>query len=240
MNSGNPSQTGNVNISGNLDLEGDIIGRDKIIQNIIVVGKVLDFAQADGLIPTPSDFPKLENIRDTIESGLRNRLGDDLTNATGIAGEILEPILSSWTPGKGEALPFRDILDSLAIPLVETLSKLGYWDNFCDPIRISISDTYYRALWLTSLSSLWKKHKRGDGDIGIAHTIAEGEGAYFLYREGENISKVSFKKFPREEFRIYIVGIVLDIVRMASIVSNDLDFWNQIIDSLTGNNQLQS
>ena len=228
-----PHQEGNVNISGNLNQTGDIIGRDKIIHNIIVVGKVLDFAQIDGLIPNLSDMPNLKNISETFEANFLERLGSDLTNATSEAGEILRPILSSWTPTDGRALPFKQILNGLAQPLANKILELDYWSNFCDTNPFTIGADIYSVIWFTSLSGLWRKYKKGNKVFGLAR---KGNLATFVYKTETTIkSQMDFKDFTREDFRIFILGIVLELIRMASVVSNDLLFWNQVIDSLSPN-----
>jgi hypothetical protein len=229
------SQSGNVNISGSLNQHGDIVGRDKIIHNIIVVGRVLDFAQVDGLIPQLSDMPKLENISAAFEPNFKERLGSDLSNAIAIAGQILEPILSSWTPQSGRALIFRDILLNLATPLGRKIQELNYWDVFCEPMGVLINQKRWNSLLLSSLSGLWNKYKTDKITYNLATLNNEAFVFIATHQTTGFTSQEDFKEFKREEFRIFIVGIVLDLIRMASLVSNDIDFWNQVIDSLSNN-----
>ena len=43
------SQNIGVNVNGSVNAQGDLVGRDKIIQNIVLVGQFLDFTKVDGL-----------------------------------------------------------------------------------------------------------------------------------------------------------------------------------------------
>jgi hypothetical protein len=44
------TQTGGIKVDGSVTTQGDLVGRDKIIQDILLVGRFLDFTTAEGLI----------------------------------------------------------------------------------------------------------------------------------------------------------------------------------------------
>jgi len=107
-------RSGGVDIEGSVSAKGDIVGRDKTIQNILVVGQFLDYAQVEGLIPKLAETPDLESISKAFEKTFGERLGTDLAHATAATGEILKGFLVKMMPSQPfEALPFRDILEKI-------------------------------------------------------------------------------------------------------------------------------
>ncbi len=242
-----------VNASGDALIGGDVVGRDKIINNIVVVGRMLDYAQVEGLIPSLAQQTDFNSISEAFEATFRQRLGADLTTATAQAGAILQPALALWTPrGPNQALPYKRILTGLAQPLVEKLVELDYWASFAE--RVGEFNWIYfsgqdnvEVIWLRSLASLWKKYKSDEKLYGLAARMKNGQPeAVFVWRtpaarvteayDPRQPARAStdFASLGREEFRIFMVGLVLDCIRLASTVASDQAFWNDLTASLVG------
>jgi hypothetical protein len=261
------NQSGGINIDGSLNSQGDIVGRDKIIHNIIVVGRILDFARFEGLLPNASELPTFNSIAEAFEKTLNDRLGSDLTEAVATAGAILAPVLSQWLPKEFAAFDHRKVLTNIASPLVERLQQLNYWSVFTESIgsdrwrysslRPGHQVTDVQGIWLRSLQLLWKKYKaNSDKQYGIARIhywweerwggnsaecpaiVVKQNGqtteAYDPYYNSLGLDD-DFAGFGREEFRIFIVGLVIDMIRLASVAVDDLRFWKGVIDSMTHN-----
>ena len=65
------------------------------------------------------------------------------------------------------------------------------------------------------------------------HTLSQrATEAYEPLKPGK--PQTDFAKLGRQEFRIFMVGLVIDLIRLASTAANDALFWNQLTQALTG------
>jgi len=218
------------------------IGRDQIIQNIILVGQFLDFTNVEGLIPKPLIASNFESISEAFETTFDQRLGNDLAQATAFAGEVLQEVLVQWMPAQPlAALPFRRILDTSPTVVHRKLSQLNYWDTFCSPAKSSLKSSLsddYEVLWLRSLQLLWQKHFETDRLFGIAHygRSSRGHEAHFYERRypgsEEYITVVDTNLITSKEFRVMMTGLVIDLIRLCSIALDDIRLWQGIINLL--------
>jgi hypothetical protein len=213
------SQNIGVNVNGSVVTQGDLVGRDKIIQNIILVGQFLDFAKVEGLIPKPSTPSDFESVSAAFEASFNQRLDGDLARATAFAGEVLGEVLrKKHISGHFSALPFRSILSEITTIVFTKLKKLSYWDSFCDSSNI---------IWLHSLSLLWKKHFKADRLYGF------GYGTWYVKdKKDEKHLVLSIYEITNEQFRIIMVGLVIDLIRIYSTASDDVKFWQGLVDLL--------
>jgi hypothetical protein len=259
--------SGGVNIHGSTSTQGDVVGRDKIIHNITVVGQLLDYAKIEGLIPRLSDSRKFESVRVAFEKTFGERLESDLAKPVAITGHILGGLLSSWLPAsETEPVPFRKILPSIALPLAERLVEQKYWDAFRETgYKYRSSPNVLEdceVLFLHSLSELWVKHcvvndsyaskASREGLYGLTFHKKDGfldsSWAKFVYcserrvnsrvaphynDQGAVVVGVNFANMEREESRVFLTGLVIDIIRMSSTIVNDLAFWHGLINLLT-------
>lgn len=249
-----PAHQTAVTAGGDANVAGDVVGRDKIINNIVVVGRMLDYAQVEGLIPQLSQPTDFATISEAFEATFRQRLQADLTQAAAQAGELLGPALAQWTPrGPHQALPYKRILTGVAQPLLEKLVELDYWATFAERVTefswiyFSGQDTV-EVIWLRSLAALWQKHKPDGKLYGLAaRTLKDGRREAVVVWQKPPAARATeaydprqparagtdFAAFGREEFRLFMVGLVLDCIRLASTVANDQAFWNDLTASLT-------
>jgi len=148
-----------VGIEGTeIEIGRDVVGRDKLIQNIIVVGQFLDFAKVQELIPNPSEVPNPVAIVENLERALTERLDVNLTKAIYITGELLRDLLSTWAPQQPfAAIRFRVLIPSLATHLGRKLVELNYWEAFCIKSKLKVDSTQeeIELVWLDSLQDLW-------------------------------------------------------------------------------------
>jgi hypothetical protein len=229
------SQNIGVNVNGSVSAQGDLVGRDKIIQNIVLVGQFLDFANVQGLIPKPSTPADFESVSEAFEATFKQRLDGDLAQATAFAGEVLrEVIQKEWITGP--VLPFRDIIKGVPTIVYGKLKELGYWDLFHSP---GIASSYSSAprerevLWLHSVKLLWKKHFTTNDLYGIGYSRANNN--CFWAQSGKD-HEVFGKRFDlsmrNDEFRVVMAGLVIDLIRLHSTASDDIKFWQGLVDML--------
>lgn len=209
------SQNIGVNVNGSVAAQGDLVGRDKIIQNIVLVGQFLDFAKVEGLIPKPSTPADFESVSAAFEATFNQRLDGNLARATAFAGEILSKVIQKkWI--SGSALPFRDILSEVPYIVSSKLDELHYWDSFRDSSHI---------VWLHSLNLLWKKHFK----INVLYGI----GSHYWYvKRKEGYGMISVHEITNEQFRVIMAGLVIDLIRLHSIALDDIKFWEGLVDLL--------
>lgn len=210
-------------------------GRDQIIQNIVLVGRFLDFTRVEGLIPKPQNLSNFESVSAAFETTFSQRLGDDLAQATAFAGEVLKEILKpQWISTQPYAsLPFRDILRKCPEAVYNKFSQFGYWKSFCIPYRDG--NNAYEIIFLHSLERLWKKHFRSGRLFGIG-PIWTSSGwispDFYEKLSDDHIKPLDEELVTNTEFRVLMVGLVIDIIRISSIATDDVKFWNELVDLL--------
>jgi hypothetical protein len=228
------------------DVEGGIhhsliAGRD-IVQNIIVVGQFLDFAKVEGLLPQPASLPDLNNISANLDQALRDHLGSNLAEATAAAGEILGDVLAEWRPRQpSAAFPFKQMLPDIAPKLAQKLKALNYWDTFTETGFSPTYKTHYSVVWLHALNQLWAKHTAQSQRFGLAEI---GDATMFVVQpdlEYEDVKKAhnpkephlgEFAKMSNDHFRVFMAGLVIDLIRLASTAAEDVKFWQELSDLL--------
>jgi hypothetical protein len=208
------------------------IGRDQVIHNLVVVGQFLDFAKVEGLLPkseTPSDF---STIVEAFEETFVQRLGSDLTQATAHAGIILSDVMLEYIPKQlPAALPIKKILHEAPHSLYLKLCNLGYWDAFYELTYLNGSR---QVVWLYSLDLLWKKHFGRHRLFGIYRTDNTLRSASLCEakKEKESAYDVNIDDITYDKFRVIMAGLAVDLIRICSIASTDLQFWEGIISLL--------
>ncbi|MBN2228125.1 MAG: hypothetical protein JW779_00930 [Candidatus Thorarchaeota archaeon] len=235
---------------------GDIIGRDKIIQNIVFVGQILDFAKAEGLIPSLPDYSDFASIGSAFKATFEQHLGNDLAQATAIAGKIVGEVFAQWLPSEPlAAIPYRKLLREIASSMVNKLQELHYWETFYEPIdhvEILASGDYGEGevIWLQSLGELWNKHFGNDYRYGIATITNPSHPTMSIFvvdkENGIQTAHAPYKsdltdrdshlgQMSSSEFHVFVTGLVIDLIRLASTASIDRKFWSNIIDLLAQN-----
>ena len=219
----------------------------QIIQNIILVGRFLDFTKVEGLIPKPSASADFESISAVFEETFDKRLGGDLATATAFAGKILAPVIApNWIPKETSvAFPFRKVLAECPKILFDGLSRLGYWDSFCS--SQSYGDECQEIIWFRSMSLLWIRHFHAERLFGIGRSSYDAyarwldpcffESVASLGRSSYRLSTLDPQQLTNEEFRVFMAGLVIDLIRMASTTADDTQFWIGLVDLLSPGGQ---
>jgi hypothetical protein len=221
-------------------------GKDQFIQNIVLVGQFLDFAKIEGLIPKPSSLSDFQSVISAFENTFDRHLGNDLAQATATAGEILKESIVKWTPKDSfSGLPLKEILKELPTDLYINLRTRNLWNAFFEEGLV-----YYHGniefIRLSSLEILWKKYFKADCIWGIG--CASSYTDIFLFCQNltfknhieakvnnlrnVGISPLYVESISYEKFRVIIAGIVIDLIRLSSVASNDVKFWKNIAESL--------
>ncbi|MFQ5578219.1 MAG: hypothetical protein ACE5G8_14645 [Anaerolineae bacterium] len=215
-----------------------IAGRD-IVQNIIVVGQFLDFAKIEGLLPQEAGVASLPDLSAGVETALRQHLGSSMAQATATVGQLLKGILQQWKPAAGAAFPFKRMLPQMAPMLVEQLKALDYWDTFVQTKYSARYKTQCQILTLDALNRFWRKHNADDEPFALAQA---GEAVGFAVVVSAPAPDIRFIHTPREphlsrfatmsnrQFRVFMAGLVLDLIRLASTAAADVKFWGDLVE----------
>lgn len=229
------------------------VGRDQIIHNLVLVGQFLDYAKIEGLIPkvaAPSDF---SSIIDAFEKTFDQRLGNDLAEATASAGVILSEVMLKYAPKQyPAALPIRTILSEFPNLLYQKLGQIGFWNTFYEFSNVSDQQTklYHptEVIWLYSHQILWEKYFNKNELFGIAKLRDENRTAFLCkipseWKSPSNTIRLKFESIETkqyaeeisiddvkfEQFRIIMAGLTIDLIRICSIASTDIQFWQGLI-----------
>ncbi|MBE7436139.1 MAG: hypothetical protein HS100_19645 [Anaerolineales bacterium] len=203
------------------------IGRDQVIQNIVLVGQFLDFAQVEGLIPKPRIPTDFSSISDAFEKTFAQRLEGDLVRGIVFASEILKAGFKEWNPRSPfSALNRRKIIDQIPKVVVSGLVKLDYWDSF--------AESESEILYLYSLQLLWVKHfktEKKESLFGLSADYEIVQGVTRNYSLTYTDPEIDFSR--PEEFRVFLVGLVIDLIRLYSLASDDKLFWEGFVNLVT-------
>lgn len=260
-----------VNDSGSLRIGGDLVAGDKfIIQYIVMVGRALEYARIEELLPAALDASEFPNIQAALE-GVFTGSDPQLVKATATAGVILKEVFEMFPVIDDADLPYKDIVRESAPIIYRQLKKMKYWEGFATSRVIGDwlfvpKETDANVFWLNTISKLWKKHLNLDAQIGLAeltipaysmrekvtpvpftetyyedHTIicfVERVAPYTVSEIydpfGEQL-RDNLYPFSHQWFRLFMVGLILDIIQMVSESSKNKAFWQRLIDSLDPN-----
>jgi len=235
------------------------VGRDQVIHNLVLVGQFLDFAKIEGLIPKPIAPSEFTSIIDTFDNALDKRLGGDLEQATALAGVLLSEVMHKFLPKQTPAyLPARNILQEAPDMLYKKIVQTGLWNTFYSVSSLTHRNGSGsgEVLWLYSLQILWKKYFKKDELIGIAQFRspdprqakqpkkvstnaflciipaewkAAGGWRESALEKKEDAIELNIDNVSYEQFRIILAGLVVDLIRICSIASDDIKFWQSLI-----------
>lgn len=242
--------SGGASIDGNVDAN-EFVGRDKTtINNIIVVGRFLEFAQIEGLLPKLEQEQNFASIVEAIESNVRNKLNDDLADAVAWTGEILGELLSKWeVEDVHKPLMTADMLDALVVHVGEKLMQNDYWDAF--GTYISYQGAAYQdfVLPLEITTMLYEKNIRPTADADTEHlyiaipkpprgSTKKQTAKYVLaskefYDSGgqSELQNISPHRLDHKARHLIIAGIILDLIRIKSENTISVQFLQSLADT---------
>jgi len=87
------------------------------------------------------------------------------------------------------------------------------------------------VIWLDSLRLLWKKHFNRDDLYGLAFRT-RNERCYWISRDSEGNRELDVDSMRNEQFRVMMAGLVIDLIRIYSTASDDVKFWQGLVDLL--------
>ncbi len=204
------------------------IGRDQVIQNIVLVGQFLDFAQVEGLIPKPRIPTDFTSISEAFEKTFAQRLEGDLVKGIAFAGEVLKDGIAKWKPKSSfSALNRPQIINDIPIVLGKNFENYDYWPAF----------STNNIIWFFSAQMLWANHFNVDKKKCLFGIWRYGPGDYrFLKSVDGDLKNGDYyvgNQFSVEEFRVFLVGLVIDLIRLYSLASDDRIFWEGFVNLIT-------
>jgi len=231
---GGASVDGVVNTGG-----GNFAGRDQHnIQNIIIVGRFLELAQVQSLLPKFDTQKPLENVHDAIEAIFTKDHNIELAEAIAFAGEILRDILDDWVSSRiGLHIALRKLIKGLAEALYEKLKLSGYWDMYRQVLDFSryeyprFEDTQ-EILFLESTNKLWEEEYNTNTSFALVYELDDNfcPRIYFVNVLTPLIAEV--ERWSTREQRLFLVGIILDLIRIHSENHLNIEFLRALINSL--------
>jgi hypothetical protein len=221
-------------------------GRDQnIIQNFIVLGQFLDFADIQGLIPKQTTSSDFTSIVDAFEKTFSERLETDLVDGISFVGDTLKKTVLEILPDKQNALPSATnsaILEKIFRAVVEKVYEMNYRIHFSERVEMTKESNYmvntYIILWLESLQLLWAKHFQQDEKkckFGIRLENPEYRHQVSMIRitKPKIFTDVNFSSLSVEQTRVMMVGLVIDLLRFYTMGASHLKFWQGLVGLIT-------
>jgi len=247
QNQASGSQAG-VNGSGDVLIGGDVVGRDKIIQNIVFVGQVLNYAGLEGLIPKSEPSLGSEAVTNTLESVLDDLQRGNTLSSAAFAGEVLKAMFEQLAPREPFAtVSTRRVLKEAPRIILRKLVRLGYWASYSKVIEESDKPVGFwvgfyfppktRALWLQSAKGLTQKYLGEARLYGLYSPEEDSIRAGFcVHGAKRHVQRID--QMDNVEFRVFLTSLVIDLARLGSSGQDDANFWKKlstILSSQQGN-----
>lgn len=225
--------SGGAAIGGNVTSD-EFVGRDKItIHNIIIVGRFLEFAQIEGLLPKLEHEQDFTSIVSAIEANLGARLNDDLADAVAWTGEILDGLITEHTEiGHSATAGIRRLATELVPTVVTKLIEVGYWEEYSQTY-ISATGLKSHILWLDATTMLLRKEKGNVASTGIRSFDSLGDRidlAYEREKYGPSAKTLPIEQLTIRDLRIILAGIVLDLIRIKSDNTISVQFLQGLVN----------
>lgn len=250
-----------VNLTGSdINIGGDIIGRDKIIQHIVIVGKFLDMAHIAEFLPSFGDLPQYQSIEEAFSKIIEEQQSEQTSQAIAFAGEIIGFALTEWkSSNPSKPVVFRSFIPFLAKIVFEQLKIRGFWEAIFEPWEHPLMhalDTYFpQVFWLKSTMGFQKTRKIGQERIGIVYhgeyrnprsLVSSSPPAYVYVKTvtkktpSTELMKIDFSRIPQEEMQTLLIGLILDLARIYLQVFEEQKFVNSLIDETKVNAYLRT
>lgn len=233
----NPSSL-NVN-SGSLHTEGDAVAGDKILNQtigqVIVLGHILDALRLDEIAGLKIDPNVSIANAESLENVIRSHFGQNIINEMDFAVAVLEPFLKPFVSElKYPVFRFRQFLQELIEYLVVLLRGSGHWDAFYSKEWVANLSLRAEVLWLESSRTFRRKKFRDDLLFGLAsHQNQYTDATYYIVlKTAMDCRSIALSEFNNLDFRIFMVGLVLDLMRIGSVASGDIAFWDSFVGAL--------
>jgi len=224
-----------------------ITGDSNTINNIIIVGRFLEFAQIEGLLPKIEHEEDFLAIVEAIQTSLGSRLNSDLADAVSWVGKLLEEFLNDWvTDDVYKAINLANLIEKLVSYLGKRLKQNGYWDAYSElyfesndefddyVVPLDITTTLYRQndldQWQPKSTSALYLASNGDEHIFVEKECSEA------YRDGTLICS-PLKVYRPQQLRIILAGIVLDLIRIKSDNTISVQFLQELEDMVKHNKE---
>jgi hypothetical protein len=146
------------------------------------------------------------------------------------------PLYGSKLPSVSTAQIIHEILWAIYAKTKE----LNYWVHFSEEVRLVNTSDGVTILWLSSLQLLWSKQFQQDEStckFGIAEAAYGrpilvqitkwNKSAHSAYKT------IEYSSLDIEQQRILLVGFIVDLLRLHSISTSQMKFWQGIVTLLT-------
>ncbi len=230
--------SGGASIGGNVETN-EFVGRDKqTINNIIIVGRFLEFAQIEELLPKLEHKQDFSSVVEAIESNLGSRLDDDLADAVAWVGEILQRILPKVLPQDNlKPIVLSAIAPSIIRFIGVELQSNGFWKAYSqdstlrvpavaskDIISLEVTTALVQRYKLNDLRQLYLLYLAKSQNCRLANLT------YDSTLGDEVIQSLNLRKFSPRHIRLIIAGIVLDLIRIKSDNTISVQFIKELAD----------
>lgn len=217
---------GGAVIQGDANAGRDVVGRDQI-NNIVIVGNLLHFAQIEGLFPKIQEADNFASLTEAVESALGARLSSDLAEATAFAGEIIGDFISTQIPkDPRQAIVLHAFIAKLVEHIGERLADTGHLEAFTQTIYrpSGRSEVSFKALLLEATNMLWRKQFGAEKHFYIGYQHNNKKYPCILFADFSS----DITRFNTKQLRVIIAGIVLDLIRIKSDDSFSIEYLKGI------------
>lgn len=242
MSDDTPSRSSAINITGNSSVSAqDLVAGDKNIY-IVLVGQFLDQLKIQELFPKLAPTEIAQRVQEQLQEGTLSLSATDADHMA-FAGRVLEKVIKPFAPPeKFSAFLFRGLLDQIPQVIGSTLEELSFW-------QISYQNGYLKGgsagnfllqvVWLYQTQELLRKAGHAPRLIGIARIPTVQTGYSFVklipgrkFYDTDLLEEITSADITSPEFRIIMVGLIIDLIRIHSDNASDQVFWNHFVDFL--------
>lgn len=231
------SQSGGINNIGGTVNARDVIGGDQILHNIIVVGQVLNWAQVEGLLPNLPATVDGQTVQEALDAAFAGAQRAELEQAMLVVRQILGDVFLKYAPPPGAPFPLRELLKELPTVVYTRLNALGYWDSIkhTEPRQANPFASIRQSLYLESASKLWEKELGKAVRLELRHERdpRSSDAGKCRFVNALALNRASHD-WMRREGRVFVTGLVLDLIRIVLEAQADEAQLQRISAALVG------
>ncbi|MBU0511393.1 MAG: hypothetical protein KKD28_11590 [Chloroflexi bacterium] len=207
----------------------------KLIDWFVEISRYLYWQPTSGIIPLGTNL----SVREGVVGLIRTAFGEDeyaIRLCLSFVEENFRDIIAALMP----ATPLSPIIYSQKLPgIAEKLAdRLSVGNDYWLKFAVIAKGFLFRTIPLYSLTALWNRNRDESRYYGLArYTDTNGQvQSRFIYRNRAEDWKgnprqstvVNFEDMDDQDSRLFIIGLVVDLMRMGKMLIDDSYFVEQL------------
>ena len=230
-----------INLSGgNVSVSRDLVAGD-VIQNIVIVGRFLEFSEVEGLLPK-RNFPNFATIQQAFEATFTNAQRIDFVYALSKVRLILAPIFGEQNLSQ-IGIAYREIAQGLPMSLYSQLKQFGYWDEIADRNKaVERRHILIEEINLPSAGKLWEREfgKKANFVLTLTEFVhlnrGDAETPKSDHQEIRLVDLENPRHYPEQwtqkQFRVFTAGLIIDLLDVVSESQGNELYWKKFYELL--------